>query len=356
MAMLWCTIMQPLAPLYRPGEQFEISAAGLKAWRDSECFQRVFGAYRNYPPQSLQSDEARALLHHLVVMRRPEFALEIGTHRAGTSEVLARALWENGFGHLDTIDPFEGHRCPALIAGLPEALRQRITYQPVSSAAHFDRAIARGVSYDFVLVDGSHEFEFALFDLMCAARLMRPSGLVVLDNIEQPGPRFATKVFLKDNPEWRDIAHAVDELDRALPFSAVPPSFPDTKFYLLQAPPGYIVKNVPRSFGAINSNWDEIQGVKLELAEPVEGSFHIQVFVRTFGLPEPEEVEAQKSVDLTMHPEAEDRSVRVPFDKPLRGSPQAPGLQRRIEIVVAYTGKGTAGLKVPPLPYPAQFA
>ena len=30
--------------------------------------------------------------------------MEIGTYRAGTSEVIARALWANGDGHLDTID------------------------------------------------------------------------------------------------------------------------------------------------------------------------------------------------------------------------------------------------------------
>src|SRR5262249_38378227 len=148
-----------------------------------------------------------------------EFALEIGTHRVGTTEVLARALWETGAGHLDTIDPYEGEQCPGLIAALPEPLRERITFHAVSSAEHFDLAIARGVPYDFVLVDGSHEFEFALFDLLCAARLMRPGGLVVLDNIDQAGPRFATKVFLDGNPEWRDVAGVVCQIDGTAPFS-----------------------------------------------------------------------------------------------------------------------------------------
>jgi predicted O-methyltransferase YrrM len=348
--------MQPIVPLYRPGEKFEISPAGLKTWRESECFQRVFAAYRDYPPQSLQSDEARALLHHLIVMCRPEFVLEIGTHRIGTAEVLARALCENGFGHLETIDPYEGEHCPALIAALPEALRQRITFHAVSSAAHFDRAIGRGVAYDFVLVDGSHEFEFALFDLMCAARLMRPGGLVVLDNVEQVGPRFAARVFLKDNPEWGDVGQVVSQVDRTEPFADVSPAFPDTKFYILQAPPYYAIGDMPRSFGSINSDWDDVEGVKLELAQPVEGTLHVQAFLRTFGMIGPGEIKGQKSLDLKMHPEAEDRTVRVAFDEPLRGPPQAAGLWRRIEIVVAYTGKGTAGLKSAPLPYPAQHA
>ena len=59
--------MKPLVPLCRPDEKFEISSAGLAAWRRSDAFQQVFAAYRNYPAQSLQSDEARALLHYLIV-------------------------------------------------------------------------------------------------------------------------------------------------------------------------------------------------------------------------------------------------------------------------------------------------
>jgi predicted O-methyltransferase YrrM len=347
--------MQPLVSIYRPGEHFEISGEGLKTWLGSECFQRVFGSYRNYPPQSLQSDEARALLHHLIVMRRPELALEIGTYMAGTTEVLARALWETGAGELETIDPFGAERCPPLIAALPEELQKHITFEAVTSAAHFDRAIARGRGYDFVLIDGSHELEFVMFDLMCTARLMRPRGLVVLDNIEQPGPRFATRLFLKNNPEWRDVSGVISSSQPG-PFVRGEPSFPLTQFYIVEAPPFYVLNDMPRSFGSINGNWDEVEGVKLELFEPVEGTLHVQVFLRTFGMTQPEEIEGQRSLDLKMHPEAEDRTVRVAFDKPLRGSPQAPGLQRRIEIVVAYTGKGMAGLKAPPITYPAAYA
>jgi hypothetical protein len=349
--------MQSLVPLYRPGERFEISAGGLKTWLESECFQRVFGSYRNYPPQSLQSDEARALLHHLVVMHRPEFALEIGTYMVGTAEVLARALWETGGGHLETIDPFGGERCPPKIATFPEELQKLISFQAVSSAAHFDRAIARGAGYDFVLIDGSHEFEFVMFDLLCTARLMRPRGLVVLDNIEQPGPRFATRLFLKNNPDWREVGGVIDEAHPPSPFERGDPSFPLTQFYIVQAPPYYVLNDVPRSFGSINANWDEVQGVTLELAAPIhDGTLHVQIFLRTFGQVEPEEVVGQTAFDLKMHPEADDKRVRIPFDKPLRGLPEAPGLQRRIEIVLAYTGATPARLKSPPLPYPASYA
>lgn len=346
--------MKPLIQLYRPGERFEISSNGLTDWRRSDAFQRVFAVYRDYPRQSLQSDEARALLHHLIVMRRPELALEIGTYHAGTTEVLARALWETGHGHLETIDPFGAERCPSIIATLPEELRKRITFRSVTSAAHFDNAINRGVLYDFVLVDGSHEFEFALFDLMCAARLMRPHGIIVLDNIEQPGPRFATKVFLGNNPEWLDITGVVRRNDKAFPFTEAVPSFPDTKFYVLEAPPYYAISDIPRSFGAINSDWANVEGIELELASPVRGTLHVEVFVRTFGLSEPQELVNQTSFQLNFPRLSGDKRVRLAFEEPLRSSTGDSGLQRRIEIVLAFSGKGILGIGCPPIPYPAR--
>src|SRR5215211_785477 len=96
---------RPLAPLYRPGERIEISAAGLIEWYRSPSFKRVADFYKLYPSRSLFNDYGRALLHHLIVMQRPERVLEIGTMYAGTTEVLARGLWEAGHGHVDTIDP-----------------------------------------------------------------------------------------------------------------------------------------------------------------------------------------------------------------------------------------------------------
>ena len=218
--------IKPLTPLYGSCEQFEISAAGLDAWRQSETFARVLTFYTDYPARSLQSNEARALLHHLIVMRRPERVLELGTYHAGTAEVMARALWEMAHGHLETIDPFGSERCPPIIAALPHELRERISFLPVNSGFHFDRAIGNGVLYDLVLIDGNHELEFALFDLMCAARIIRPNGIIVLDNVDQPGPRYATKLFLEHHPEWRDIADVVRRTDPAAPLAAPQPSFP----------------------------------------------------------------------------------------------------------------------------------
>ena len=349
--------IKPLTPLYGSRERFEISKAGLAAWRESEAFSRVVAFYRDYPLRSLQSDEARALLHHLIVMRRPERALELGTYRAGTAEVMARALWETAHGHLETIDPFGAERCPPIIATFPPPLRERLSFLPVNSGAYFDEAMVRGSLYDLVLIDGNHEFEFALFDLMCAARLIRPGGLIVLDNVDQPGPRFATKLFLEQHPEWQDVADVIRRTTSAAPLAAPQPSFPDTKFYLLEAPAHFVVTDSPRSFGSIETDRAAVDCIDLELAAPAHGTLHVKVYVRTFGVEEPEELECLQNFPLDISRLPEDRRIRLPLEVPLHSSiSRGRGVKRRIEILLAFIGDRALALRSPPLPYPAQHA
>jgi predicted O-methyltransferase YrrM len=347
--------MRPLAPLYRPDERFEVSKAGLGAWLSSEAFRRVQSFYYHYPPQSLQSDEARALLHHLIVMRRPERVLEIGTWHARTTEGMARALWEAGRGQIDTIDPFGGERCPPIIATFPPELQALITFRAENSAAYFDRAMSSNVYYDLVLVDGNHEFEYALFDLLCAARLMRPGGLIVMDNIEQVGPRLATKSFLERNPDWRDVADVVRHIDIAAPLAVPPPAFPDTKFYVLEAPPYYVVREQPHIFGPADVDRAEVEGIELELAAPAQGNLHVLVYARTFGLPEPEELRCEQSLVLDLAQLPADGCMRIPLNQPLRTAFPQSGLPRRVEISLAFTGSSGLALRAAPQPYPAKY-
>jgi predicted O-methyltransferase YrrM len=344
--------MRPLAPLYRPEERFEISAVGLEAWYRSEAFKRVAAFYRSYPSRSVFQDNGRALLHHLIVVKRPERVLEIGTMYAGTSEVLARAVWEVGRSHIETIDPYGAERCPALIADLPRELRDRISFFPESSALHLDQAIQRGSLYDLVFIDGNHELEFALFDLECIARLMRPGGFVVLDNIEQVGPRFAAKMFLERHPEWIDVAGVIGRIAPEAPLAEPPPSFPDTKTYLLQAPPHYAISSIPRSFGSMQTDRGSVDSVTLDLVGPISGTLHLQIYIRTFGLVHPEEKTTIQSVQLAEN----DGPLIVPLSQALRSEVNdRPHATRQTEIILAFTGNGCLALRDRPIPYPAKY-
>ena len=264
--------------------------------------------------------------------------------------VLAHALHEAGDGHLETIDPFDNEQ-PLLIATLPLELQQRISFSPVNSGAHFDTALSQGRRYDFVLIDGNHEFEYAQFDLECAARLIQPGGLVVLDNIEQPGPQLAAKLFLESHPEWEDVAGVVDKISSVGPLDEPPPAFYFTKFYILRAPSFYVIRNAPMSFGNIATDSATVDGIEICLAKKAKGTLHVQVYSRTFGMPVPEELQCRQQVTLA---EDADARLRMPLDCPLRSAFPGDGLPRRIEIIMAFTGETDLALKAPSLPYPAR--
>jgi predicted O-methyltransferase YrrM len=347
--------MRPATPIYQPQERFEISAAGLEAFHRSNVFNRLRDYYEGYPLRSLFNTNGRALLHHLIVMQRPERVLEIGTMYAGTTECLARAVWEAGRGHVETIDPFGAERCPPLIAGFPPELRERVTFSAVNSATQFSEDIERGRTYDFVLIDGLHELEYVAFELACLTRLMRPGGLIVLDNIEQIGPRFATKDFLEKNPDWIDVADVVRRMDPGAPLDEPVPSFPETKNYVLQAPATYTVGAVPRSPGTVRADGGRIDSVELDLARPASGTVHVQAFVRTWGPGTPtggEELTHRQQ--FTIKAGGGER-LRLAFDSPLQSRvPDHIDLDRRIELILAFVGDGDLVLASPPATSPAK--
>jgi hypothetical protein len=179
---------------------------------------------------------------------------------------------------------------------------------------------------------------------------MRPGGIIVLDNVSQSGPRLATKLFRESNPQWRDIADVVRWINPDDPMASPIPSIGRTDFYLIEAPPHHAVGGVPRSFGSVACDRAEVDGIDLDLAAPARGTLHLQVYARTFGMQEPEELQARQhfALDQAAGP------VRLPLDPPLRTAVHTEGLPRRVEIVLAFTGDGGLALRSPPMPYPAQ--
>ena len=76
----------------------------------------------------------------------------------------------------------------------------------------FGLAGRHGSKYGMIFVDGNHDYEFALFDILSAARALEPGGLIVIDNISQPGPYFALLEFLAKNPGWRQWGRDLREI------------------------------------------------------------------------------------------------------------------------------------------------
>lgn len=257
-----------------------VTPAVLAAYADSPVYWDLVKVFGKFPARSLMSSQSRAVLYGLIRMMRPEAVAEIGTLFAGTTEVMARALWENGNGIVHTADPFGAERCPQAISEWPADLRRHARYYPLNSMAFF--AEVRG-PLDLVLVDGNHDFEYALFDLQMAARLIRPGGIAVMDNSEQTGPFKAARAFVVANPGWRELGNALANYDPRQPFDRTRSSVLGTSFLILQAPERLTLGEGPNSWGQTKVEVPRVEALALDVTSPAEGTLFYQVFLRGFA-------------------------------------------------------------------------
>lgn len=314
-----------------PTEPQPVDRESLLAWKLTGAYREAEVAFADYPERSLCRSIDRMLLYHLVRSLKPEHVVEVGTYFAAGSEVLARALWENGRGVLHTIDPYGAIRGPSLIGRWDQALQDRVRFYPWNSMEFFQHLGERGISPELVFIDGNHDFEFALFDLEAAARLMRPGGVIVMDDCNQSGPLWASKVFLERRPGWSEIGNCLQVTESSDPFGAVPTLFPDSKFLLLRSSPEVIVGRLPHSTGQVWFGGNRLEGIDFSLAGGQRGELVGRVFLRGFPIGErPEQIEAR--FRFTLEGESE-RTFRFEPSPATRCGPQA---RQTVEVVLAW--------------------
>jgi hypothetical protein len=56
------------------------------------------------------------------------------------------------------------------------------------------------VSIDFAFIDGAHTFDYVLVDLFLVDKLLKPLGIVALDDFDYPSIRKACRYFLTNMP------------------------------------------------------------------------------------------------------------------------------------------------------------
>lgn len=245
-----------------------------------QCAQMLEATGR--PQESLMSSYSQALLYCLVRNMRPDLVVEIGTYRAGTAEAICRALSANNAGVLRTVDPFGAQTVPKIVGAWPLRLRDRIRFHPMSSMDFFTELTGRGQRSDIVLVDGNHDYEFALFDIEAAARIISPGGFVFVDNISQAGPYLAAQDFLSRHAGWIDCAGSLDGDIAAQPFDPHRAKLRNTDFCVLRAPSHLLLTERPYCPGQIKWPARRITGLAIE-GEGEPGRLNCQCVVRTFG-------------------------------------------------------------------------
>jgi len=349
--------LEPVAPVPSHLEAKQpVTDEWIGAVLASEGFQEACRFFDGYPQHSLMSNRGRALIYYLIRMMKPEAVAEVGTLFAGTTEVMARALWENGRGVVLTTDPFTQERALLAVAQWPHPLRDAAQLHGDNSMAFFAKVEHACIRPDLVLIDGNHDFEFAFFDLSMAARLLRPGGVVLMDNAEQSGPFFAARQFLADHPGWREVGGAVAGFDWSRPFDPLRNSVPETSFLILRAPDREAVQAVPRSWGQQAIAASRVHGFGIELSpQSREGRLHFQAILRAFseGNREVEEYKQVGSLHLDLR--GAGRAIEHRFEHPLVSLLQESkgGFQHTLELELSWesaSGDDALELAGPPRP------
>ncbi|MBV8836043.1 MAG: class I SAM-dependent methyltransferase [Alphaproteobacteria bacterium] len=174
----------------------------------------------------------------LLIAEGPATVIEIGLAYGSSALAIGEALISVGGNRHVIIDPFQdsGFRDvgwdlirSALLDGIAVLFRER-------SQIVLPRMTAEGMSADAAFVDGSHLFHNVFVDLFYLQMIVRPGGLVILDDYWWPGVAAAARYF-ETNLGWRPHALANGTPGRVLalrlPDTPVTPSFKElTPFWL----------------------------------------------------------------------------------------------------------------------------
>ncbi len=321
-------------------------------------FDDLVAYFDGYPSHALTLPACRAFMYELVRLLRPRFTVEVGTYRAGTTEVMARAVHANGGGLILTIDPFGAERIPGILDTWPQTLRPLVDYMPATSMDLFIQLSRLGSPINLAFIDGNHAYAFAYYDLAAAAKWVAPGGVIVMDDYDQPGVFWAVKHFLDAHPEWQEVSGVFDGYDPAAPFESMRPSVPETKFLVLQRRERFVLGDTtPASFDIASLAEPGLRGFRVSLEPSPAGMLHAKVFLRSFYLDgnqgDPEQVQtvAQGLVAVGS------REVEILFDAPLFNSHPLSGTRREVEIVLMWQPAAEGdflALRAAPHPIPDQ--
>jgi predicted O-methyltransferase YrrM len=152
-------------------------------------------------------DQDGDVLRDLLVDERARVVIEIGLAYGSSALAIGEALvlqGAEGSEHL-VIDPYQEHfhhagrdaLTAAGLDGLSTLLAER-------SQLVLPRLVAEGFVADAAFVDGSHIFHRVFVDLAYLHELVRPGGLIILDDCEWPSVATAARYF-EVNTGWQPV-------------------------------------------------------------------------------------------------------------------------------------------------------
>ncbi|MER6628022.1 class I SAM-dependent methyltransferase [Streptomyces sp. NPDC000987] len=150
-------------------------------------------------------------LRDLLVAERTGKVVEIGLAYAGSALAIGEALAtvDPPLPRHIVIDPFqEGEYADAGWDLLRSAgLEPFTTLMPVPSSAALPQLLSEGFVADAAFVDGSHRFHEVFVDLYFLRKIVRPGGLIVVDDDWWPSVHKAARYYER-NTGWQVIPDA----------------------------------------------------------------------------------------------------------------------------------------------------
>ena len=149
------------------------------------------GAEVALEPHSVTRAEGEAL-ERLALAEAAERTIEVGLALGMSALFLCRAVLERGGRHV-AIDPFQQPSWSgAGLRTLREAgVEEIVEVIEEESQLALPRLVREERAFDFAFVDGDHRFEGVFLDLYFMTRLVKPGGLVVVDDMWMPAVRTA---------------------------------------------------------------------------------------------------------------------------------------------------------------------
>ena len=183
--------------------------------RDGTTIARSDGSVRTLAPIAVSAAEGEAL-RGWVMRERAARTIEVGLAYAVSTLYICEALLESGADEIRhvALDPYQAsYYGDAGRQVLEEAgVSGLVEFREEESQIALPRFVAEGRAFDLAFVDGSHRFDRAFLDLVYLGRLVRPGGIVFVDDYQLPAIRRAAS-FCLTNLGWRlEEVSAADEL------------------------------------------------------------------------------------------------------------------------------------------------
>ena len=199
--------------------------------RDGSAVARSDGTLHSLFPVAVYATEGDAL-REWVSREGATKTIEIGLGYG----ISALHICEGLLGNADpaarhvALDPYQAKRFADLgLQFLEEAgVAEMVEHYAEASETALPRFLGEGRSFDLAFVDGNHRFDGVFIDLIFLGRLLRPGGIVFVDDYQLPAVARATSYCLT-NLGWKlEQVSAADDLHRwaVLRTSTVPDTRP----------------------------------------------------------------------------------------------------------------------------------